>query len=35
MSNGDKEFDNVDDALEELPEEEEEEITLPKEEEEE
>ena len=35
VSNGDKEFDNVDDALEELPEEEEEEITLPKEEEEE
>ncbi len=35
LSNGDKEFDNVDDALEELPEEEEEEITLPKEEEEE
>lgn len=34
VSNGDKEFDNVDDALEELPEEEEEEITLPKEEEE-
>ena len=32
VSNGDKEFDNVDDALEELPEEE---ITLPKEEEEE
>jgi len=35
ISNGDKEFDNVDDALEELPDDEEEEVTLPKEEDEE
>ena len=34
VSNGDQEFDNVDDALEDIPEEEVEEVTLPKEEEE-
>ena len=34
VSNGDQEFDNVDDALEDIPEEEAEEVTLPKEEEE-
>ena len=34
VSNGDQEFDNVDDALEGIPEEEAEEVTLPKEEEE-
>ena len=32
VSNGDQEFDNVDDALEDIPEEEAEEVTLPKEE---